>query len=208
MLVVQKWSGPHCGFSGTPAVNREVDESTSRAAPLNWNLGLSERAQDKDLLVLEAGKWGCGGGGERWQKKLCREYHFWAGSQCLGLASRLFIALAQFAFLASLSAASSTQSFTPMFQTTSNPTLMDKGKTFTPQSKEWKGVCKCLFHKPCSVGRTCLYFFIVLFLVCSCEHTLSFYRNDVNTCTPVVDACWCMAKPIQYCKVKIIIMKF
>ena len=24
-----------------------------------------------------------------------------------------------------------------------------------------------------------------------------------NTCTPVVDACWCMAKPIQYCKVKI-----
>ena len=23
-----------------------------------------------------------------------------------------------------------------------------------------------------------------------------------NTCTPVVDACWCMAKPIQYCKVE------
>ena len=23
-----------------------------------------------------------------------------------------------------------------------------------------------------------------------------------NTCTPVADACWCMAKPIQYCKVK------
>ena len=23
-----------------------------------------------------------------------------------------------------------------------------------------------------------------------------------NTCTPVVDACWYMAKPIQYCKVK------
>jgi len=23
-----------------------------------------------------------------------------------------------------------------------------------------------------------------------------------NTCTPVEDACWCMAKPIQYCKVK------
>ena len=23
-----------------------------------------------------------------------------------------------------------------------------------------------------------------------------------NMCTPVVDACWCMAKPIQYCKVK------
>ena len=23
-----------------------------------------------------------------------------------------------------------------------------------------------------------------------------------NTCTPMVDACWCMAKPIQYCKVK------
>ena len=22
-----------------------------------------------------------------------------------------------------------------------------------------------------------------------------------NTCTPVVDSCWCMAKPIQYCKV-------
>ena len=22
-----------------------------------------------------------------------------------------------------------------------------------------------------------------------------------NKCTPVVDACWCMAKPIQYCKV-------
>ena len=22
-----------------------------------------------------------------------------------------------------------------------------------------------------------------------------------NTCTPVADACWCMAKPIQYCKV-------
>ena len=26
-----------------------------------------------------------------------------------------------------------------------------------------------------------------------------------NTCTPVADSCWCMAKPIQYCKVKIII---
>ena len=24
-----------------------------------------------------------------------------------------------------------------------------------------------------------------------------------NTCTPVVDSCQCMAKPIQYCKVKI-----
>ena len=23
-----------------------------------------------------------------------------------------------------------------------------------------------------------------------------------NTCTSLVDACWCMAKPIQYCKVK------
>ena len=23
-----------------------------------------------------------------------------------------------------------------------------------------------------------------------------------NSCTPVVDSCWCMAKPIQYCKVK------
>ena len=23
-----------------------------------------------------------------------------------------------------------------------------------------------------------------------------------NTCTPVVDSCQCMAKPIQYCKVK------
>ena len=23
-----------------------------------------------------------------------------------------------------------------------------------------------------------------------------------NTCTPVADACWCMAKPIQYCKLK------
>ena len=23
-----------------------------------------------------------------------------------------------------------------------------------------------------------------------------------NTCTPVVDSCRCMAKPIQYCKVK------
>ena len=22
-----------------------------------------------------------------------------------------------------------------------------------------------------------------------------------NTCTPMADACWCMAKPIQYCKV-------
>ena len=172
--------------SATQLKSRFVRESPRQGpvGPRGWQMGLRRR------------------GGERWQKKLCREYHFWAGSQCLGLASRLFIALAQFAFLASLSAASSTQSFTPMFQTTSNPTLMDKGKTFTPQSKEWKGVCKCLFHKPCSVGRTCLYFFIVLFLVCSCEHTLSFYRNDVNTCTPVADACWCMAKPIQYCKVK------
>ena len=25
-----------------------------------------------------------------------------------------------------------------------------------------------------------------------------------NTCIPVVDSCWCMAKPIQYCKNKII----
>ena len=23
-----------------------------------------------------------------------------------------------------------------------------------------------------------------------------------STCTPMVDSCWCMAKPIQYCKVK------
>ena len=23
-----------------------------------------------------------------------------------------------------------------------------------------------------------------------------------NTCTPMADSCWCMAKPIQYCKVK------
>ena len=28
----------------------------------------------------------------------------------------------------------------------------------------------------------------------------------VNMCTPVVDACLCMAKPIQYCKLKIIII--
>ena len=28
-----------------------------------------------------------------------------------------------------------------------------------------------------------------------------------NTCTPVADACWCMAKPIQYCKVKKILKK-
>ena len=28
-----------------------------------------------------------------------------------------------------------------------------------------------------------------------------------NTCTPVADACCCIAKPIQYCKVKIIIKK-
>ena len=27
-----------------------------------------------------------------------------------------------------------------------------------------------------------------------------------NTCTPVADACRCRAKPIQYCKVKIIII--
>ena len=27
-----------------------------------------------------------------------------------------------------------------------------------------------------------------------------------NTCTPEADACWCMAKPIQYRKVKIIIL--
>ena len=25
--------------------------------------------------------------------------------------------------------------------------------------------------------------------------------NQCN-CTPMADACWCMAKPIQYCKVK------
>ena len=27
-----------------------------------------------------------------------------------------------------------------------------------------------------------------------------------NKCTPLADACWCMAKPIQYCKFKIIII--
>ena len=27
-------------------------------------------------------------------------------------------------------------------------------------------------------------------------------RNSLKLCTPVVDSCWCMAKPIQYCKVK------
>ena len=29
-----------------------------------------------------------------------------------------------------------------------------------------------------------------------------------NTCVPMVDSCQCMAKPIQYRKVKIIIIKF
>ena len=28
-----------------------------------------------------------------------------------------------------------------------------------------------------------------------------------NTCTPVADSCWCMAKPIQYCKVISLPMK-
>ena len=27
-------------------------------------------------------------------------------------------------------------------------------------------------------------------------------KRSRNMCTPMVDACWCMAKPIQYCKVK------
>ena len=26
-------------------------------------------------------------------------------------------------------------------------------------------------------------------------------KYAISTCTPVVDSCWCMAKPIQYCKV-------
>ena len=29
-----------------------------------------------------------------------------------------------------------------------------------------------------------------------------------NSCTPVVDSCWCMAKPIQYCKVISLQLKF
>ena len=29
-----------------------------------------------------------------------------------------------------------------------------------------------------------------------------------NTCIPVVDSCWCMAKPIQYCKVINLQLKF
>ena len=29
-----------------------------------------------------------------------------------------------------------------------------------------------------------------------------------NTCTPVVDSCGCMAKPIQYCKVINLQLKF
>ena len=29
-----------------------------------------------------------------------------------------------------------------------------------------------------------------------------------NSCTPVVDSCQCMAKPIQYCKVKKVKIKF
>ena len=29
-----------------------------------------------------------------------------------------------------------------------------------------------------------------------------------NTCTPMADSCWCVAKPIQYCKVKVIIIIF
>ena len=28
-----------------------------------------------------------------------------------------------------------------------------------------------------------------------------------NTCIPVVDSCWCMAKPIQYCKVINLLLK-
>ena len=39
-------------------------------------------------------------------------------------------------------------------------------------------------------------------------HALSPKRKRKNpkhnyTCTPVADSCWCMAKPIQYCKVKL-----
>ena len=29
-----------------------------------------------------------------------------------------------------------------------------------------------------------------------------------NTCTPVADSCWCMAKPIQYCKVLLLLSCF
>ena len=31
---------------------------------------------------------------------------------------------------------------------------------------------------------------------------LGWPRGIGNMCTPVADACWCMARPIQYCKVK------
>ena len=31
-------------------------------------------------------------------------------------------------------------------------------------------------------------------------------QDGEHVCTPVVDACWCMAKPIQYYKVKRIII--
>ena len=33
-----------------------------------------------------------------------------------------------------------------------------------------------------------------------CFHVLAIRSG--NLCIPVVDSCWCMAKPIQYCKVK------
>ena len=34
-------------------------------------------------------------------------------------------------------------------------------------------------------------------------YTMEYYSAiKKNTCTPVVDSCQCMAKPIQYCKVK------
>ena len=33
------------------------------------------------------------------------------------------------------------------------------------------------------------------------EEVVGWFRMG-NTCTPMVDSCQCMAKPIQYCKVK------
>ena len=44
----------------------------------------------------------------------------------------------------------------------------------------------------------------LMFIVCVISHVFSsdsFFPNMfVITCTPVVDSCQCMAKPIQYCK--------
>ena len=56
-------------------------------------------------------------------------------------------------------------------------------------------------RKVVSFAYLSLLIFFLAVLILACNLSTAFHMIG-NTCTPMVDSCWCVAKPIQYCKVK------